>query len=174
VNRLVRACGVVVAAVAAVSCTGCMKSENEGKLEGTKWSSAYIPDFKGISGRGATASIQFTDGGRFAMEFRVPQGALRFSGTWRLGPGSIVYLDDVAPTMDGMSSFMEYITVTDDVMIMEDPDGTKIFFTRIDEAMEKAAKTPTTPTGPKKTTLADGTVETTERNGKGVKKTYGQ
>jgi hypothetical protein len=174
VNRLVRACGVVLAAVAAVSCTGCMKSENEGKLENTKWSSAYIPDFKGISGRGATASLHFTDGGRFAMEFRVPQGSLRFGGSWRLGPGSIVYLDDITPSLDGMSSCMEYMTVSGDVLIMEDPDGTKIFFTRIDEAMEKAAKTAAPPTGPKKNTLPDGTVETTERNGKGVKKTYGQ
>lgn len=164
---------MVVAAVA-ISNTGCFKSENEGKLEGTKWSSAYIPDFKGISGRGATASIQFTDGGRFTMEFRLPQGSMRVSGTWRLGPGSAVYLDNIAPPLGGHTSFIEYISVGGDAMTMEDPDGTRIVFTRIDEAMEKAAKTPTTtsPTGPKKTHLSDGTVETTERHGKGVKKTY--
>lgn len=170
----------MVVATLAISNTGCFKSENEGKLEGTKWSSAYIPDFKGISGRGATASIQFTDGGRFTMEFRLPQGSMRVSGTWRLGPGNAVYLDDITPPLGGHTSFTEYITVGGDAMTMEDPDGTRIVFTRIDEAMEKASKTSasrstsasTSTTGPKKTHLSDGTVETTERRGKGVKKTY--
>ena len=172
-NRLVRTFGVVVVAAVAIGNTGCLKSENEGKLEGTKWSSAYVPDFKGISGRGTTASIHFTEGGRFSMEFRVPQGSVRVGGTWRLGPGSVVYLEDVTPALNGQSSFAEYISVAGDVMTFEDPDGTKIIFTRIDEAMEKAAKTAPVSAGPKKNTLSDGTVETTEKSGKSVKKTYG-
>ena len=170
-NRLVRACGVLVVAVAAVGSAGCLKSENEGKLEGTKWASAYIPEFHGV--RQASATLNFTTDGRFTMELRVPQGSVRMSGNWRLGPGSAVYLENVSPTMDGQSSFVEYITVSGDVMTMEE-SNIRIVFTRVDEAMEKAAKTPTTtaPTGPKKNTLPDGTVETTERNGRAVKKTY--
>jgi hypothetical protein len=162
---------MVVAAVA-IGSTGCFKSENEGKLEGTKWASAYVPEFKGV--KGATATIRFTEGGQFSMELRVPQGAVRMGGNWRLGPGNTVYLDNVVPALSGQTSFTEYITIGGDTMTMEDPDGAKIVFTRIDEAMEKAAKTPatTSPTGPKKTHLSDGTVETTERHGKGVKKTY--
>ena len=163
---------MVVAAVA-VGSTGCFKSENEGKLEGTKWASAYVPDFKGV--KGATATLHFTDGGRFSMEFRVPQGAVRASGNWRVGPGSVVYLENVAPALGGHTTFTESIVVAGDVMTFEDPDGTKIIFTRIDEEMEKAAKaakTPATPSGPKKNASSDGTVETTERNGRAVKKTY--
>jgi hypothetical protein len=159
---------VVVAAVA-VGSTGCLKSENEGKLEGTKWASAYIPEFKGV--KGATATLSFSEGGRFTMELRVPQGAIRMSGTWRLGPGSAVYMENVSPALDGQTSFVEYITVSGDVMTMEE-SNLKIVFTRIDEEMEKAAKASTTPTGPKKNTLSGGGVETTERNGKSVKKTY--
>lgn len=162
---------IAVAAVA-IGTTGCVKSENEGKLEGTKWASAYVPEFKGV--KGATATIRFTEGGQFSMELRVPQGAVRMSGHWRLGPGSAVYLDNVAPALGGQTSFTEYITVGGDTMTMEDPDGAKIVFTRIDEAMEKAAKTPSVSSGAgsNKTHLSDGTVETTERKGKGVKKTY--
>ncbi len=141
-NRLVRACGLLVAAAVAISGTGCGKSENEGKLEGTKWASAYIPEFKGV--KNATATVSFTEGGRFTMELRVPQGAIRMSGTWRLGPGSMVYLENVAPAMQGQSSFAESITVNGDVMTMEEAN-LKIVFTRIDEEMEKAAKTGTPP-----------------------------
>jgi hypothetical protein len=179
VNRLLRACGLVLVAVAAVGSAGCFKSENVGKLEGTKWSSAYVPDFKGISGRGLTMSIQFTDGGRFNMEMRSPLISLRCSGTWRLGSGETVYLDDVAPAVGGYTSFTESITITGDTMTMTDPDGTKIIFTKIDPEMEKANKggsttsptsrksgsdTPAKPTGP---------TETVTKNGKTVTKTYG-
>ena len=129
-------------AAVAVGGTGCLKSENEGKLEGTKWASAYIPEFKGV--KNATATVSFTEGGRFTMELRVPQGAIRMSGNWRLGPGSMVYLENVAPAMQGQSSFAESITVNGDVMTMEEAN-LKIVFTRIDEGMEKAAKTGTTP-----------------------------
>lgn len=133
--------------------------------------------FKGV--KGATATLHFTDGGRFTMELRVPQGAIRMNGTWRLGPGSAVYFENVSPALDGQSSFVESITVSGDVMTMEE-SNLKIVFTRIDEVMEKAAKTTTSAgsasssnsAGPKKTTLSDGSVETTERNGKSVKKTY--
>lgn len=159
---------MVVAAVA-VGSTGCFKSENEGKLEGTKWASAYIPEFHGV--KNATATVSFTEGGRFNMELRVPQGAIRMSGTWRLGPGNAVYMENVSPALDGQTSFVEYITVSGDVMTMEE-SNLKIVFTRIDEEMEKAAKTTATPSGPKKNSSPDGTVETTERNGRAVKKTY--
>lgn len=169
-NRLVRACGLLAVAAVAISGTGCVKSANEGKLEGTKWASAYVPEFKGV--KNATATLSFTEGGRFTMELRVPQGAIRMSGTWRLGPGNAVYMEDVSPALNGQTSFVESITVSGDVMTMEE-SNLKIVFTRIDEAMEKAGKTAPPPTGPKKTTLSDGTVETTERNGRGVKKTYG-
>lgn len=163
---------MLVAAVA-ISGSGCVKSENEGKLEGTKWASAYIPEFHGV--KQATATVHFTDGGRFNMELRVPQGAIRFSGTWRTGPGSAVYFENVSPALDGMTSFTEYITIQGDVMVMEEAN-LKIVFTRITEEMEKAAKEksskPASSSDPKKSALPDGTVETTERNGKGVKKTY--
>lgn len=168
---------MVLVAAAAVGSAGCFKSDNVGKLEGTKWTSAYVPDFKGISGRGLTMSIQFTDGGRFNMELRSPLVSLRCSGTWRLGAGDTVYLDDVAPAVGGHTSFTESITINGDVMTMTDPDGTKIVFTKIDEEMEKANKGGTSK--PKKeadttpTTRAGNPGETVSRNGKTVTKTYG-
>lgn len=176
VNRPLRVCGLVLVAVAAVGSAGCFKSENVGKLEGTKWTSAYVPDFKGISGRGLTMTLQFTEGGRFSMEMRSPLVSLRCGGTWRLGAGETVYLDDVTPAVGGYTSFTESITISDDVMTMTDPDGTKIVFTRIDPETEKANKStpPTTrkkePDAPAKPT---GPTETVTRSGKTVIKTYG-
>lgn len=169
--------------VATVGTAGCFKSDNVGKLEGTKWSSAYVPDFKGISGRGLTMTLQFTDGGRFTMEMRSPLVSLRCSGTWRLGAGDTVFLDDVSPALGGHTSFSESVVIAGDTMTMSDPDGTKIVFTKIDPEMEKANKgggttgsstakatkksegsTSTTPAGP---------TETVTRNGKTITRTYG-
>ncbi len=173
-------CGLLLVAAVAMSGAGCFKSENEGKLEGTKWASAYIPEFHGV--KQATATVHFTDGGRFTMELRVPQGAIRFAGTWRTGPGAVVYFENVSPALDGQTSFVESITIQGDVMVMEE-SNLKIVFTRVTDDMEKAAKekgakdkTPRSDPAadPKKSKLSDGTVETTERNGKSVKKTYGQ
>lgn len=165
----------MLAAAVAISGAGCLKSENEGKLEGTKWASAYIPEFHGV--KQATATVQFTDGGRFGMELRVPQGSIRFSGTWRTGPGTIVYFENVSPALDGESSFVEQITIQGDTMVMEERD-LKIVFTRITPDMEKAAKEkagkPAEGGDPKAGKPADDPAETTERNGKAVKKTYGQ
>lgn len=165
----------MLVAVVAIAGSGCVKSDNEGKLEGTKWASAYIPEFHGV--KQATATVHFTDGGRFSMELRVPQGSIRFGGNWRTGPGSTVYFEDVSPALDGMTSFVEYITIQGDTMVMEE-SNLKIVFTRITPDMEKASKEkagkPAETTDPKKGKLSDGTVETTERNGKSVKKTYGQ
>lgn len=179
-NRHLRAGGLVLVAVAAVGTAGCFKSENVGKLEGTKWSSAYVPDFKGISGRGLTMTLQFTEGGRFSMEMRSPIVSLRCGGTYRLGAGETVYLDDVSPAVSGHTSFTETVTISGDTMIMTDPDGTKIVFTKIDPEMEKANKggsggtakskqeaETTPPTAPK------GPTESVTRAGKTVIKTYG-
>lgn len=171
----------MVVAVATVGTAGCFKSDNVGKLEGTKWSSAYVPDFKGISGRGLTMSLQFTDGGRFTMELRSPQVSLRCGGTWRLGAGDTVYLDDVSPPLGGHTSFSESVVIAGDTMTMSDPDGTKIVFTKIDPEMEKANKGDGTTGGTAKTTKKSearsstptGPTETVTRYGKSVTRTYG-
>lgn len=169
-NRILRTCGLVLAAGLAVGTTGCLKSANEGKLEGTKWSSAYVPDFKGMSGRGMTATLQFADGSRFSMEMRSPLVSLRCSGTYRLGAGETVYLDDVSPALGGQTAFTETITVAGDTLVFEDPDGTKIVFTKLDPATDKASK-PAAPKG-KTPPTADDSGETVVRSGKKVTRTY--
>ena len=136
-NRLLRTFGLAVVAVMAVGLTGCFESDNVGKLEGTKWASAYVPEYKGVTG--ATATLRFTEDRRFHMEFRVANGSIRMSGRWRLGAGNVVYLDDVISPI-GEESFMQYVDITGDVMTFEDPDGTRIVFTRVDEEQEKAAR----------------------------------
>jgi hypothetical protein len=166
VNRLVRACGLVLVAAAAVGLAGCVQSENEGKLEGTKWASAYVPEYHGV--KGATATLQFTDDGRFTMDLRVPHGAVRMSGRWRTGPWSTVYLEDVTPSLNGQTTFVESIAISGDVMTLQE-SSTKIVFTRITEDMEKAAKGERKPAATKPPTPTDGPGESTGQTGRGQK-----
>jgi hypothetical protein len=155
VNSILRAVAVLAVAVVSVGQCGC-KSVNEGKLEDTKWSSAYIPDFHGISGRGLAMDMRFSAAGKFQIKLYGMGRSFTFTGDYRLGTGHTVYLENVVPPLDGHSTYTEHITVTDDTMVMMDPDGTKFVFSRISEEMEKARQKPVkveyTPPG-----KADGT-----------------
>jgi hypothetical protein len=170
VNRLVRACGLVLVSAAAVGSLGCFQSDNEGQLEGTKWASAYVPEFHGV--KGATATLQFTEDGRFTMELRVPQRAVRMSGRWRTGPGSVVYLEEVTPAFGGQTTFVESVVISGDVLTLRET-STKIVFTRVTEDMEKAAKGDSKPAANKPPTQPDGPGETTGQSGRGQKSSNG-
>lgn len=143
-NSFLRAAAVAAVAAVSVGLTGC-KSVNEGKLEDTKWSSAYIPDFHGISGRGLAMDMRFSAAGKFQIKLYGDGRSFTFTGDVRYGSGHTVYLDNVTPALDGISKLTEHITVSEDTMVMVDPDGTKFVFTRIDEEMEKAGRKPTAP-----------------------------
>lgn len=140
-NSILRAVAVLAVAVASVAQCGC-KSVNEGKLEGTKWSSAYIPDFHGISGRGLAMDMRFSEAGKFQIKLYGMGRSFNFTGDVRYGTGHTVYLDNVTPPLGGYSTLTESITITDDTMVMTDPDGTKFVFTRITDEMDKASRTP--------------------------------
>lgn len=154
-NTIFRPIAAAVVAVACVGMCGC-KSNNEGLLEDTRWSSAYVPDFKGMSGRGVTMTLAFHSDGRFNMGVVGPAGKFNFNGKWKLGSFDYVQLYDLSPPLGGMSAHMEKVTVSADTMTMADSDGTKLVFTRIDKEMEQAnhtpvrqPKTPVSPNAPK-------------------------
>lgn len=143
-NTILRATAALAVAVACVGSSGC-KSNNEGLLEDTKWSSAYVPDFKGMSGRGVTMTLDFRGDGRFIMGVVGPAGRFTFTGKWKLGSFDYVQLYDLTPPLGGSSTHMEKVTVSGDTMTMSDSDGTKLVFTKIDKEMEKASHTPMKP-----------------------------
>lgn len=128
----------LVAGVAVIP-TGC-KSKNEGLLEDTKWSSAYVPDYKGMSMRGVTMTLMFHGDGRFEMGLSGPSLSATIRGKWRLGSGNSVMLHDLSMPLGGLTAHTESITVSGDTLTMADADGTKMVFTKIDPEMEKASK----------------------------------
>jgi hypothetical protein len=145
VNTICRRVSAVAVAFVVVGLSGC-ESNNVGKLEDTKWGSAYVPDFKGISGRGVTMTLTFHADGRFGMGISGPAANMLVNGKWKLGSWDYVTLYDLSPSLGGQSSHMEKVTIAGDTMTMADSDGTKIVFTKIDKDMEKANSTPVKPT----------------------------
>lgn len=143
-NTIFRPIAALAVAVACVGMCGC-KSNNEGLLEDTRWSSAYVPDFKGMSGRGVTMTLAFHADGRFVMSVKGPAAGGTFNGKWKLGSFDYVQLYDLSPPLGGSSSHMEKVTVSGDTMTMADSDGTKLVFTKIDKEMEKANHAPVKP-----------------------------
>lgn len=144
-NKLLRAASLLAVAAVAVGQAGC-ESNNVGLLEDTKWSSAYVPDFKGISGRGVTMTLTFHADGKFGMGVSGPAASMNISGKWKLGWGSYVTLSDLSMPLGGVTAHTESVVVAGDTLTMSDSDGTKIVFTKIDKEMEQqAAKKPVKP-----------------------------
>jgi hypothetical protein len=144
VSKLLRAVAALVVAAVAVGQAGC-ESNNVGLLEDTKWSSAYVPDYKGISLRGMTISLAFHADGRFNMGLNAPLGSISIHGRWKLGSGDTVTLYDLSQALGGHTAHNEKVTIAGDTLTMADADGTKVVFTKIDKEMEKAAQKPVKP-----------------------------
>lgn len=131
----------VAVALLAVGMSGC-ESNNVGLLEDTKWGSAYVPDFKGITGRGVTMSLTFHADERFVMGVSGPAVHQMINGKWKLGWADNVTLYDLTPELGGRSTHTEKVVVSGDTLTMSDSDGTKIVFTKIDTEMQKANASP--------------------------------
>lgn len=141
-NRLSRAGALLAAAAVLIGASGC-ESNNVGKLEDTKWGSAYVPDYKGISARGVTMTLTFHADGRFLMGVKGPAANMNIVGQWKLGSWDNVSLYNLSPPLAGASSHTEKITISGDTLTMADSDGTKVVFTKIDNDMLKANAQPT-------------------------------
>ena len=148
-TRFYRGISIVAVAALALMQTGC-ESVNAGLLEGTKWASAYVPDFKGISMRGCNMTIEFKADGGLIMLLRTPYSAETYAGSWRTGPGHTVFFDDISPPINGKNSSLEEITIQGDILKMPD-SGETLVFTRVDPfpakpsaAKPKAPASPTT------------------------------
>ncbi len=136
-TRVFRGMSILAIAALAFVQTGC-ESVNTGLLEGTKWASAYVPDFKGISMRGCNMTMEFKADGGLIVVLRTPYSAESFTGRWRTGPGRTVYFEDISPPINGSSSSAEKITIQGDVLKMPD-SGETLVFTRVDPLQAKPA-----------------------------------
>jgi hypothetical protein len=102
---------------------GC-NSNNEGKIEGTRWSSQKItmrgqniPDAAGM------LKINFNKDGR--VTYITPQGT--FTGTYTLGWGDNVTLN-FNRELGGLKSHTESVSIDGKQMTMTDSDGTSAVF----------------------------------------------
>ena len=102
---------------------GC-NSNNQGKIEGTKWSSLG-GKILGVSFTSGTASVEFKKDGKLVFRF----GDRTHTGNYALGMGDRVTLN-LDKALPNGKSFGEKVSVSDDIMIMTDPDGTKLSFVK--------------------------------------------
>ena len=136
-NRAIRSLAILAVAAFAIMQSGC-ESVNAGILGGTKWASAYVPDFKGISMRGCNMTMEFKADGGLIVQLRTPYTTETYGGKWRTGPGHAVFFDDISPPINGKNSSVEKITIQGDVLKMPD-SGETLVFTRIDPMQAKPA-----------------------------------
>jgi len=129
---------VCVVATVSLAQTGCEKSTLEGKLEDTKWNSAYVPDMFGISMRGVTMSLEFGADGSLKMGLKHAMFATLITGKWSYAGGEYVRMYDLSEALAGMYEHLEHITLAGDTLTMRDSDGTSITFTKLDDEMLRA------------------------------------
>lgn len=114
---------VVLFALLAAGCS----SENQGKIEGTKWSSVETT----VGGKSLPAGARtfaFTEDGSVTCV----AGENSWSGTYSLGRGQDVILK-MDQTIAGRKKHIETVAIEGDRMTMTDSDGTALEFTRLPE-----------------------------------------
>jgi hypothetical protein len=101
------------------------KSDNKGKIEGTRWVSRAATLKSGQEVPAGALEIEFkADGGLFIMI-----GPSTAGGTFTLGEGDKVTLN-LDKKIGGYDTLSERVTIEGDVMTMIDPDGTKFVLDR--------------------------------------------
>jgi hypothetical protein len=103
---------------------GCA-SRNQGKIEGTKWTSVAAT-VKGHSFAAGVLQLDFGQDGRF--EYHV--GAATYTGTHSPGMGDWVTVQlDQGPA--GRKTHRETVKINDDTLTLIDSDGTQLNFNRV-------------------------------------------
>jgi hypothetical protein len=103
---------------------GC-KSNNEGKIEGTKWSSisSYV---KGIHCPAGTLRLEFTTDGKLVYK----AGPVTYTGKYSLGMGDTVTLH-LDRDLAGRKNHAEKVTISGNQLSMTDSDGTSMTFNKV-------------------------------------------
>jgi hypothetical protein len=114
-------CLAVAMFLFAVGCS----SNNKGKIEGTKWTSAAAT-VKGAVVPAGAIGLEFRgDGG---LEFKM--GPMSFTGTYSLGSGNAVTLK-LEKELSGRKIHTETVEINGDNLVMIDSDGTQVKFVRV-------------------------------------------
>jgi uncharacterized protein (TIGR03066 family) len=98
------------------------KSNNKGKIEGTKWSSIEAT-VNGTKIAAGALKMEFGKDGKFVYD--IPTG--KVSGTYELGDGDKVTLK-FEKELAGKKTHVETITLKDNKLTMTDSDGTSLTF----------------------------------------------
>jgi hypothetical protein len=115
-----------VASLAAVLLICGCSSNNEGKLEGTKWTS-LAGTVQGKSIPAGTLGLVF--GRNHKLTYRTPSGEYR--GTYALGAGDYVTFELDRALPNGGKVHYQRIVVKGDRLTLTDPDGTELSFSKV-------------------------------------------
>lgn len=114
---------VALLAAVLVSC-GC-KSNNKGKIEGTKWSSV-ASTVKGTPIPEGFLRLEFGSDGSLVYS----AGPKTFKGTYSLGSGDNVTLK-LTEDLAGRKNHVEKVSISGDRLTMTDSDGTAMTFKKM-------------------------------------------
>ena len=115
-------CGILIGALS-VGLADPVKSDNEGKIVG-KWESVA----GGILPPGVEMSLSFTKDGKFSMGVAALGVMKTVTGTYTLGAGSSVILDNLSEPLSGKTKHTEKIVIADGKLTMTDADGKAVSF----------------------------------------------
>jgi hypothetical protein len=119
--RSISARSLAVAALVLVS-AGC--STNQGKIEGTKWSS-QAGIVKGVNLPSGTMSLSFAKDGSLIFK----AGPQTYTGKYSLGLGSYVTLN-LDRELAGRKVHVEQVSINGNQLTMTDSDGTTLDFNK--------------------------------------------
>jgi hypothetical protein len=103
---------------------GC-KSNNKGKIEGTKWVSQATVQ-KGTNIPAGALQLEFSSDGKLVYR----AGQQTFTGTYSLGMGDYVTLN-LDQNLAGRKTHSEKVSISGDQLTMTDSDGTSLTFTKM-------------------------------------------
>ncbi len=103
---------------------GC-KSNNKGKIEGTKWSSV-ASTVKGRSVPAGALQLEFRSDGNLVYR----AGSQSYTGTYSLGTGDTVTLN-LNQELAGRKTHVEKVVIRGDYLTMIDSDGTELSFEKM-------------------------------------------
>lgn len=101
------------------------RSNNKGKIEGTKWSSEAAT-IKGNTIPAGSLTLEFTKDGKVTYT----AGPSIFTGTYTLNPGDEVVLK-LDQELAGSKKHVEKVVIKDDKLTMSDKDGTSLTFEKV-------------------------------------------
>jgi hypothetical protein len=107
------------------------KSDNKGKIEGTKWSS-LAATVRGQTVPAGTLKLEFAKDGK--LVYNTPLGT--FNGTYELGAGPKVTLK-LDKELAGSKKHEETVVIKDGKLTMSDSDGTSMTFEKAKPADDK-------------------------------------